>query len=103
MTVIRFRLRDGGAIDIEAANGETLMRTARANAVPGIIGECGGEMSCGTCHVVVESSGELPPPSRDELDLLESLDDAEECSRLGCQIRVAPELDGAQFRVVGET
>jgi ferredoxin len=67
------------------------------NGVPGIIGECGGNASCGTCHVFVreEFMALVGEPNELEEDLLEmGVDDRRETSRLSCQITVAPELDG---------
>jgi 2Fe-2S ferredoxin len=82
---------------IDAVEGESVMATAVKNGVPGIIGECGGNASCGTCHVFVRE--EFMPlvgePNEIEEDLLEmGVDDRRETSRLSCQITVSPELDG---------
>src|SRR3954468_24304018 len=82
---------------IDAVEGESVMATAVKNGVPGIIGECGCNASCGTCHVFVRE--EFMPlvgePNEIEEDLLEmGVDDRRETSRLSCQIKVSPELDG---------
>ena len=57
---------------IDARPGATLMETAIENAVPGIVGFCGGMCSCGTCHCYVDAGWEarISPPSADELDTL---------------------------------
>ena len=67
----------------------------------GIIGECGGVMSCATCHVYVDPEwyGRLAPPQQSELDMLEFADEPTVLSRLGCQIKVREELDGLVVRV----
>ena len=82
---------------IDAVEGESVMAAAVKNGVPGIIGECGGNASCGTCHVFVRE--EFMPlvgePNEIEEDLLEmGVDDRRETSRLSCQITVTDELDG---------
>ena len=82
---------------IDAVDGESVMATAVKNGVPGIIGECGGNASCATCHVWVRD--EFVPlvgePGDTEDDLLEmGVSDRREGSRLSCQITVSPELDG---------
>lgn len=82
---------------IDAVEGESVMATAVKNGVPGIIGECGGNASCATCHVWVRD--EFVPlvgePGDTEDDLLEmGVSDRREGSRLSCQITVSPELDG---------
>ncbi|WP_338105005.1 2Fe-2S iron-sulfur cluster-binding protein [Modestobacter muralis] len=82
---------------IEATVGESVMATAVKNGVPGIIGECGGNASCGTCHVWVraEFTKLVGEPNDLEEDLLEmAVTDRREGSRLSCQISVSPELDG---------
>ena len=82
---------------IDAVDGESVMATAVKNGVPGIIGECGGNASCATCHVWVRD--EFVPlvgePGDTEDDLLEmGVSDRREGSRLSCQIKVSDELDG---------
>jgi ferredoxin, 2Fe-2S len=82
---------------VDAVEGESVMATAVKNGVPGIIGECGGNASCGTCHVFVreEYMDLVGEPGEVEEDLLEmGVDDRRETSRLSCQIKVSPELDG---------
>jgi 2Fe-2S ferredoxin len=82
---------------IEAVDGESVMATAVKNGVPGIIGECGGNASCATCHVWVRD--EFVPlvgePNDTEEDLLEmGVSDRREGSRLSCQIKMSDDLDG---------
>ncbi|WP_342456182.1 2Fe-2S iron-sulfur cluster-binding protein [Phaeobacter gallaeciensis] len=45
---------DGTEITGAAENGQNLMQAALSHDVPGIIGECGGTLSCATCHVYVD-------------------------------------------------
>lgn len=99
---INFTLENGSHEEVEAADGESMMKAAVRHGVPGIEGECGGEMSCGTCHVFVHSPWKerLRPQSADELDLLSVDDDATDDSRLSCQIRMSESLDGVEATVV---
>ncbi|MGX1701958.1 2Fe-2S iron-sulfur cluster-binding protein [Microbacterium sp. NPDC055357] len=100
MTTIRYVLRDGSVRTVDASDGESLMRVAVFNGISDIVGECGGELSCATCHVYVPSDVQelLPPPSADEADLLEStMGDYRSCSRLGCQIIVSDGLADAEI------
>ncbi|MFD5007326.1 2Fe-2S iron-sulfur cluster-binding protein [Streptomyces mutabilis] len=73
----------------------TAMRLAVEHGVPGIIGECGGQAMCGTCHVKVrdEYLGDLPKPNEEELDILDVVitDRDPVRSRLACQLPVTPE------------
>lgn len=88
---------DGQNHVVEAMDGESVMAAAVKNGVPGIIGECGGNASCGTCHVFVrpEFMSLVGEPNALEEDLLEmGVDDRRETSRLSCQITVSGELEG---------
>jgi 2Fe-2S ferredoxin len=76
------------------------MHVAVEHGVPGIIGECGGELSCATCHVrVLESDATFRSMSGDEDDLLEAVDDREDRSRLGCQLLLRPEMTSVRIEV----
>ena len=82
---------------IDATEGESVMATSVKNGVPGIIGECGGNASCATCHVWVrdEFLPLLAEPSETEEDLLEmGVSDRRPGSRLSCQSKMCAELDG---------
>ena len=88
---------DGQEKTVDAVDGESVMATAVKNGVPGIIGECGGNASCATCHVWVrdEYLALVGEPGDMEEDLLEmGVSDRREGSRLSCQIRMSDELDG---------
>ncbi|OUS88570.1 2Fe-2S iron-sulfur cluster-binding protein [Rhodococcus sp. NCIMB 12038] len=88
---------DGSKREVEAVDGQSVMQVARANLVPGIVAECGGELSCATCHVYVDEQwvGFLPARSADEVDMLEvAAEEPTECSRLSCQVQFEAVLDG---------
>ncbi|MEU1802725.1 2Fe-2S iron-sulfur cluster-binding protein [Streptomyces sp. NPDC019937] len=85
-----------------AADGRSLMKVAVENLVPGIIGECGGDLSCATCHVFVDEAwfGKLKPRSDDEESLLDvTSEEPTETSRLSCQITLTDDLDGIVVHV----
>ncbi|WP_441232346.1 2Fe-2S iron-sulfur cluster-binding protein [Tardiphaga sp. 215_C5_N2_1] len=87
---------------VEVAEGTTCMQAAVDNCVEGISGECGGCMTCGTCHVYVdpEFHGKLPLMDEAEDGILEGV--AEErttSSRLACQIVVTATLEGLIVRL----
>jgi ferredoxin, 2Fe-2S len=82
---------------VETASGRSLMQAAVAANVAGIEAECGGMMTCGTCHVYVREPyfSALPAATGEEKDLLSFTgSEPRECSRLSCQIQLVPELDG---------
>lgn len=88
---------DGQEFAVDAAPGESVMAAAVKNGVPGIVGECGGNASCATCHVWVreEFLDAVGAPGDLEDDLLDlGVEDRRPGSRLGCQIEMTAELDG---------
>ncbi|SDM37647.1 2Fe-2S iron-sulfur cluster-binding protein [Nonomuraea jiangxiensis] len=87
---------------VEAADGETVMSAAVRNGVPGIIGECGGNNSCATCHVWVRGdfADRVGGPGDLEDDLLDlGVEDRRPTSRLGCQVELTGDLDGLVVEV----
>ncbi|MGW1547235.1 2Fe-2S iron-sulfur cluster-binding protein [Streptomyces sp. NPDC002346] len=88
---------------VEAVEGQSVMSLAVNNDIAGIDGECGGEMSCGTCHVYVDDSwsSRLACTDADEVDMLEAVDEPRPNSRLGCQVVFEPGLDGLRVTVPG--
>jgi 2Fe-2S ferredoxin len=82
---------------VDAVLGDSVMLTAVKNGVPGIIGECGGNRSCATCHVWVRDDFRaIVGPAEDlEDDLLDlGVSERRDGSRLSCQIEVTEDLDG---------
>ena len=90
-------LPDGSTITAEVREGQNLMEAAVAANVPRVIGECGGSLSCATCHVYVAPDWAAKTSDVGEfedamLDVAEA--ERQPTSRLSCQIRLTPELDG---------
>ena len=96
MPKITFIEFDGSQHAVQAAVGQSLMKAAVANSIPGIDAECGGACACATCHVYV-SDGWLPQiglPVGNEKEMLDFANEVRANSRLACQITIAPEMDG---------
>ncbi len=95
MLKITFIQRDGSRVDVDAPLGVSLLRVAHDNDID-VEGACGGSLACATCHLVVDKDwyGKLPCKSTGEEDMLDLAFNLTETSRLGCQIKVADELDG---------
>ncbi len=94
---VTWQLPDGQSITAEIAAGTTLMEAGQANNVPGILGECGGNMSCGTCHVVVDAdwNDKTGEPGEFEDAILDiTMAPREGRSRLSCQLVADDNLDG---------
>ncbi len=97
MPKVTYNLSDGSSRVLELPVGVSLMEGAINNAVPGILGDCGGSCACATCHLYIEGAqaGSLPPVSELEDDLLKgAAAERRPTSRLGCQVLVVPDLDG---------
>ena len=78
------------------------MEFLKANEYP-ILATCGGMALCATCHVKVEEGmNALNEPGDDEMDQLDVLPNAEFNSRLACQLRLKPEMDGISVRLAAD-
>jgi len=100
MAKITFTQPDGSNQVVDADAGMTVMEAAKKNLVPGIEAECGGACACATCHVYVDDAWreKVGPPSEMEEDMLDFAFDVRPGSRLSCQIKVTPALDGLIVR-----
>lgn len=87
---------------VRGRHGQSLMRAAVDANIDGIAADCGGSLSCATCHVVVapEWIERLPAASAQELSMLEMTASPREAgSRLSCQLLLTPTLDGLTVRL----
>jgi 2Fe-2S ferredoxin len=105
MPKVVFITLDGAQRVVDAHAGESVMAAAVRNGVPGIIGECGGNCSCATCHVYVadDFTAEVGGAGDMEDDLLDlGVADRRDSSRLSCQIKVTDDLDGLTVHIPEE-
>jgi 2Fe-2S ferredoxin len=87
------------AHSLQAQPGQSLMQAAVDANLPGIQADCGGLLTCATCHVVVQGDwpSNLPTMGSDEDGMLAfTAQTRVQGSRLACQIMLTPELDGLQ-------
>lgn len=86
----------GNEFEAEVEVGSNVMEGAVDHMIDGIIGECGGVLSCATCHCYVDEAwkDKLEPPSELEEDMLDMVLEPKKNSRLSCQIDVTEALDG---------
>ena len=87
---------------IEAKIGKTLMEAATAKNIQGIAADCGGLMTCATCHVFVEEpfASRLARPDAEELSMLAfTAAPRQASSRLSCQITLSEALHGLIVRL----
>lgn len=96
--------RDGArqTLDIPEGINLSLMEVLKASDY-NILATCGGMALCATCHVqVLNGLDNLPPAHDAELDMLDTLPDADFDSRLSCQVRVDERIENGIFRIRGE-
>jgi len=89
----------------EVADGDNLLDIAQAHDLE-MEGACGGSCACSTCHVIVADQDyydKMPEPDDDENDMLDLAFGLTETSRLGCQVKMTPELDGLTVRLPSMT
>ncbi|MCX4398678.1 2Fe-2S iron-sulfur cluster-binding protein [Streptomyces sp. NBC_00257] len=99
MTKISYIQPDGTRVTVDAGPGDSVMSAALAGDVDGIVGECGGNMMCATCHVYVDESvaGRFPAMTDDEEQMLSCAEAPRtSASRLSCQLPA----DGAADDIV---
>jgi ferredoxin, 2Fe-2S len=97
MPVITFVQPTGESQTVTVEEKTSLMRAAVANGVNGIVGECGGQAMCATCHMYVrpEFVDQLPEMHEEEDEMLDCTTAVRtNQSRLGCQVKVDARLDG---------
>jgi len=88
--------------EVEVPIGQNLMLGAAAHGIDGIVGDCGGAMSCATCHVIVDEAfaALLPAPDDTESQMLDFTAAPREAnSRLSCQIVMSVSLVGIAVRI----
>jgi len=104
MPTVTFIEHNGTPHTVEATPERSLMQIAIDNGVPGILGDCGGACSCATCHGHVDArwQAELPPMTETESFMLDGVIERDAGSRLCCQIRLTPALDGLVVRLPAE-
>lgn len=91
----------GGAVHtVTVRHGSRLMPELKSKGV-GVIGMCGGQAACGTCHVYVGPGWNDALPARDEYEIgmLDELESAQDNSRLACQIVFREGLHGLELAV----
>ncbi len=97
MTTITYVEASGQSTTVDLPDGWSLMQGATANGVDGILGECGGSCACATCHCYVADDfvAHVLPPTEAELAMLDNVAaERRPTSRLACQIKASPALQG---------
>jgi ferredoxin, 2Fe-2S len=98
---IKYIEADGTEHVVDVNCGKTVMQGALDHGIAGILAECGGSCSCGTCRVYVDEAWQTKTgaPSDIEDATMDGYDDPRPGKRLSCQICVSEELDGLVVRL----
>jgi 2Fe-2S ferredoxin len=96
--------REGEERVLTDGEGRSVMEIIRDAGIDELLALCGGCCSCATCHVIVDPTfvAKLEPMTEDENDLLDSSHHRTPYSRLSCQLRFGPELDGLRVTIAPE-
>jgi ferredoxin, 2Fe-2S len=81
--------------------GATIRDLAVAADVTGLMGECGGAMACGTCHIILTDdwAQQVGAAQGDEAVILDGTLSRHPNSRLACQMQLSASLNGLQAHV----
>ncbi len=101
MPKVTYIEHNGTEHTVEVDSGMSVMEGALKNNIPGIDADCGGACACATCHVYVDLQWEpkVEPKQEIESTMIEFAIDAQDNSRLSCQIKVTDELNGLVIRL----
>jgi 2Fe-2S ferredoxin len=93
---VSYTRQDGTATVVEGRPGDSVMMTAVRLGVGGIVGQCGGMLSCASCHVFLDETelDRYPPVSEMEDEMLDcAASEREDNSRLSCQLILEDGVD----------
>ncbi|MEO8723599.1 MAG: 2Fe-2S iron-sulfur cluster-binding protein [Sphingobium sp.] len=101
MPLVKFVDSDGVEAQVQIDAGISVMEGAVKAGIEGIDADCGGQLSCATCHVYLAEDwlDRVPEMTEDEDALLEYAAERRPTSRLCCQIVLRPDLDGLEVHV----
>jgi len=101
MPKIKYIEHSGKEHEVDVPVGWSVMEGAVKNLIPGIDADCGGACACATCHVFVDQVWLEKLPAKEDMEetMLDFAPDMAPNSRLSCQIKVTPELDGFVVRM----
>lgn len=78
-----------------------LMEVCKSYDLP-VDGVCGGIAMCASCQVYVNTNNHFGERNNDEEAMLDEAYNVKSNSRLGCQISISTELEGAEFELAPE-
>jgi 2Fe-2S ferredoxin len=99
---VTFVEENGSVKTLSAETGQSLMQVGKDAGVEGILADCAGSCACATCHVYVDENwcAAVGAPDAIEAEMLDMVADVrKDNSRLSCQIKLTPALDGIKVTV----
>lgn len=104
MPKVFFVTADNEKVEVDVKEGTTVLEAAHSNGIA-LEGACEGSLACSTCHVILEENyySKLEEPSEDEEDMLDMAFGLTTTSRLGCQVSITKDLEGATFKIPSKT
>ena len=95
--------REGQEHPLDGTVGWSVMEIIRENNLD-IEAACGGCCACATCHVYVDETWlpKLEAANSDESMMLDEAYEVRDNSRLSCQIKFGPALDGLEVTLAPE-
>lgn len=99
---VTFVEEDGTVKQLSAETGQSLMQVGRDAGVANILADCSGSCACATCHVYVDEGWyeKVGAPDAIEAEMLDMVADVlKPTSRLSCQIKLNPALNGLKVTV----
>ena len=87
------------SLEIPEGVGLSLMEVLKAYEYD-ILATCGGMALCATCHIeILEGAESLSTINDAELDILDTMPDANDRSRLACQLRPDENMNGLVIKL----
>ncbi|KAK8790788.1 hypothetical protein WA538_004542 [Blastocystis sp. DL] len=82
-------------VEVDAKEGQTILEVAQENGAS-LNSFCGGNCRCGGCHIKMSQgiTDILPKMTEQEKEALKKGIDVDESSRLACQTKVLPCMEG---------
>jgi len=105
MPSVTYISASGASRTIDVPAGMSIMQAALNHKIKEILGECGGNCMCATCHVYVDDAflSRIPPAKDNEKFMLSiAAEGPAPNSRLSCQIKMTEELEGIVVRLPGK-
>ena len=90
--------RNGEKIPITFKEGDRLFDAIEDTPAAELQGQCGGNMACGGCHCILESSV-YTKPEEDEAATLENSQGVTSTSRLACNLILTSKFDGTTIKM----